>query len=46
MNTRVVLYHQFLIAAYSVTWAIQLGYLAFVWLKWRTQKRDASRNSR
>ena len=46
MDTRAVLDHQFLIAAYSVTWAIQLGYLVFVGLKWRTQKRDANRNSR
>jgi hypothetical protein len=46
MDTRAVLDHQFLFAAYSVTWAIQLGYLAFVGLKWRAQKRDASHNSR
>ena len=46
MDQRVILDHQFLIAAYVVTWTIQLGYLAWVWLKWRAQKRDAARTSR
>jgi hypothetical protein len=31
--------HQFRKAAYRVTWAIQLGYLAWLGLKWRSQKR-------
>jgi hypothetical protein len=28
-------------AAYIVTWVIQLGYLAFLGLKWRAEKRKA-----
>jgi hypothetical protein len=35
--------HEFRQAAYSITWAIQLGYLAWLGLKWRSQKRDAER---
>ena len=31
--------HQFVIAAYTLTWVIQLGYLAFVAAKWRAEKR-------
>ena len=46
MDQRAILDHQFLIAAYVVTWTIQLGYLAWVWLKWRAQKRDAARTGR
>jgi len=45
MNTAAQLDHQFLIAAYVVTWTIQLGYLASLWLKWRAQKRDAARHA-
>jgi hypothetical protein len=44
MDTRAVLDHQFLVAAYAVTWAIQLGYLTWVFMKWRAQKRDAGRS--
>jgi hypothetical protein len=46
MQTAAQLDHQFLIAAYIVTWTIQLGYLARLGLKWRAQKRDSSRNLR
>jgi hypothetical protein len=49
MDPRAILDHQFTVAAYSVTWAIQLGYLAWLGLRWRAQKRNAvhsSRNSR
>jgi hypothetical protein len=35
--------HLFRQAAYTITWAIQLGYLAWLGLKWRSQKRDAER---
>ena len=35
--------HQYLVAAYAVTWAIQLGYLAWLGLRWRAQKRLAAR---
>ncbi len=38
MDQAAILDHQFLIAAYVVTWAIQLGYLAWLWLKWRAQE--------
>jgi hypothetical protein len=46
MDAKALLDHQFVVAAYSVTWIIQLGYLAWLGLKWRTQKREASRNIR
>jgi hypothetical protein len=46
MNQRAILDHQFLIAAYAVTWAIQLGYLAWLGLRWRAQKRQSGRNGR
>ena len=41
MDQRAILDHQFTVAAYVVTWAIQLGYLAWLGLKWRAQKRVA-----
>jgi hypothetical protein len=41
MDPRDVLDHQFVTAAYIVTWVIQLGYLAFLGLKWRAEKRKA-----
>ena len=41
MDQRSILDHQFVVAAYTVTWVIQLGYLAFLGLKWRTEKRKA-----
>jgi hypothetical protein len=31
--------HEFRQAAYAITWAIQLGYLAWLGMKWQTQKR-------
>jgi hypothetical protein len=46
MDERAILDHQFTVAAYVVTWVIQLGYLAFLGLKWRAQKRDAARTGR
>jgi hypothetical protein len=46
MDERTILDHQFTVAAYVVTWVIQLGYLAFLGLKWRAQKRDAARTGR
>ncbi|MGA3162284.1 MAG: hypothetical protein ABSC77_13840 [Terracidiphilus sp.] len=33
--------HRYTVAAYAVTWAIQLGYLAWLGLHWQTQKRAA-----
>jgi hypothetical protein len=41
MDQRSILDHQFVIAAYTVTWVIQLGYLAFLGMKWRTERRKA-----
>ena len=39
MDQRAILDHQFTVAAYIATWVIQLGYLIFVGLKWRAEKR-------
>jgi len=39
MDQAAILDHQFLLVAYSITWAIQLGYLAYLGLKWRSQQR-------
>jgi hypothetical protein len=46
MDAKALLDHQFVVAAYSVTWIIQLGYLVLLALKWRAQKRAVSRNAR
>ena len=46
MDEKAVLDHQFVIAAYTVTWVIQLAYLAFLGFKWRAQKRAADRTDR
>ena len=46
MDQRAILDHQFTVAAYTVTWVIQLGYLAWLGLKWRAQKRNAARTGR
>ncbi|MGA8670391.1 MAG: hypothetical protein WB679_10970 [Terracidiphilus sp.] len=43
MSQAAILDHQFVIAAYSVTWALQLGYLAWLGLKWHAEKRNAER---
>ncbi len=43
MDARAVLDHEFTVAAYIVTWAIQLGYVAWLGLKWRAQKRAEAR---
>jgi threonine/homoserine/homoserine lactone efflux protein len=39
MNQAAILNHQFRVAAYIVTWTIQLGYLAWLAIKWRAEKR-------
>jgi hypothetical protein len=41
MDQAAILNHEFRIAAYVVTWVIQLGYLAWLGLKWSAQKREA-----
>lgn len=46
MDQAAILDHQFRIAAYVVTWTIQLGYLAWLGLKWRAQRRNAARTQR
>lgn len=43
MDQAAILDHQFRIAAYVITWVVQLGYLAWLGIKWRAQKRDAER---
>ena len=45
MDQRAILDHQFVVAAYAITWAIQLGYLAWLAYKWRSEKREAERRS-
>ena len=45
MDARAVLDHQFTVAAYIVTWVIQLGYVVWLSFKWRTAKRAERLNS-
>ncbi len=33
------MFHQHLVMAYAATWIIQLGYLAYVGLKWRAANK-------
>jgi hypothetical protein len=42
MDRSAILNHQYVVAAYVITWAIQLGYLTWIGLRWRAQKRDAA----
>ncbi len=35
--------HAYRSAAYSITWAIQLGYLAWLGMKWRSLKQKTTR---
>ncbi len=46
MDQRNILDHQFVVAAYVITWVIQLGYLAFLGLKWRVERREARNKPR
>ncbi|MGH9607582.1 MAG: hypothetical protein ACRD3N_17970 [Terracidiphilus sp.] len=43
MNQNAIIDHEFVVAAYIVTWIVQLSYLAFLGLKWLAQRRDAKR---
>ena len=43
MDQKAILDHEFMVAAYVITWVIQLGYVAWLALKWRAQKREAAR---
>jgi hypothetical protein len=45
MDRAAILNHQFLVAAYTLTWILQLGYLAWVGIRWRNEKRDAERRA-
>ncbi|WP_420238681.1 hypothetical protein ACOBR2_03485 [Telmatobacter bradus] len=36
-----VIDHQYTVAAYAITWIIQLSYVAWLGLRWRAQKRAA-----
>lgn len=46
MDPRTVLDHQFVVAAYTITWAVQLGYVAWLGIKWRTEKRIENQKNR
>jgi threonine/homoserine/homoserine lactone efflux protein len=46
MDQAAILDHQFRVAAYVITWCIQLGYLAWLGFQWRSQKREADRAER
>jgi hypothetical protein len=44
MDQKAILDHEFVVAAYTITWVIQLGYLAWLGLKWRAQNRASARS--
>ena len=46
MDARAILDHEFTVAAYTVTWVIQLGYLAWLGMKWHAEKRHDPQNQR
>jgi hypothetical protein len=46
MDQRAILDHQFVVAAYTITWVVQLGYVAWLAFKWRSEKRNARLKSR
>ncbi|HEY3706517.1 MAG TPA: hypothetical protein VGL22_15755 [Terracidiphilus sp.] len=46
MDERAILNHEFTVAAYTVTWVIQLAYLGFLAIKWRAEKRSAGARNR
>jgi hypothetical protein len=37
--------HLYTRAAYTVTWAIQLGYAAWLFVKWQSQKQETAKYS-
>jgi hypothetical protein len=43
MDQAAILDHQFRVAAYVITWVIQLGYLSWLGMKWQVLKRKSSR---
>jgi len=46
MSPAEILDHQFVTAAYTVTWVLQLGYLAWLGFKWRSEKRKAAQRQK
>ena len=46
MDQAALIDHEYVVAAYTVTWLLQLGYLAWLGLKWRAEKRAAERRAR
>jgi len=44
MDQKAILDHQFLIAAYIVTWVVQLGYVTSLVLRWRAARRSQTRS--
>jgi len=46
MDQAAIVDHQFRVAAYVISWCIQLGYLAWLGYRWRVQKRDTDTVSR
>jgi hypothetical protein len=41
MDPAAVIDHQFVVAAYIITWVLQLGYIAWLGLKWRAEKHSS-----
>ena len=41
MDQADLLNHQFVTAAYIITWVLQLGYVTYLGLKWRAEKRKS-----
>ncbi len=46
MDQAAILDHEFVIAAYTVTWVIQLGYLVWLGFRWRAENRNSDRKQR
>lgn len=45
MDTAAQIDHQFVVAAYIITWVLQLGFLVYIGLKWRAENRNAAQRS-
>jgi hypothetical protein len=46
LDQAAILDHRFRVAAYAISWCIQLGYVAWLGYRWRAQKRDLERIDR
>ena len=46
MDVAAQLDHQFLVAAYAITWTIQLSYLAWLAYRWRSESKIANRRQK